>query len=150
VAVTFAQWRDRRRVQDIEGYSRQTFKAETVAGLEPTQRPPQAGRQGDFGGAGRSGGRRFEGGGRERSGSGFGERRSYGGSRTGGEGYGRKSGFGDASARFGDSHRPARGDRAPRGEFARDLPRGKSMGGGGKPYAGHEAPRRRAPRPYER
>jgi len=159
LAVTFAEFRDRRRIFDIEGYSRQTFKAETVAGLEPTQRPPQAGRRGDFGGAGRSGsgGRRFEGG-RERERSGFGERRSYsyGGSRTGGEGYGRKSGFGDApprfsdAGRFGDNHRPARGDRAPRSEFARDLPRGKSMGGGGKPYAGHEAPRRRAPRPYER
>jgi len=150
LAVTFAEIRDRRRIFDIESYSRQTFKAETVAGLEPTQRPPQAGRRGDFGGAGRSGGRRFEGGGRERNGSGFGERRSYGGGRTGGEGYGRKSGFGDAPPRFGDNHRPARGDRAPRSEFARDLPRGKSMGGGGKPYAGHEAPRRRAPRPYER
>jgi len=150
LAVTFAEFRDRRRIFDIEGYSRQPFKAETVAGLEPTQRPPQAGRRGDFG-AGRSGGgRRFEGGGRERSG-GFGERRSYGGSRTGGEGYSRKNGFGDASprfsdaGRFGDSHRPARGDRAPRGEFARDLPHGM---GGGRPYAGQ--PRRRAPRPYER
>jgi len=149
LAITFAEFRDRRRIFDIEGYSRQTFKAETVAGLEPTQRPPQAGRRGDFGGAGRSGGRRFEGGGRERS-SGFGERRSFGDRRDSGAGYGRKSGFGDAprfneGARFADNHRPARSDRA---DFGRDLPRGKSMGGG-KPYAAHEA-RRRTPRPYER
>jgi len=148
LAITFAEFRDRRRIFDIEGYSRQTFKAETVAGLEPTQRPPQAGRRGDFG-AGRGGARRFEGGARERS-SGFGERRSYGDRRESGSSYGRKSGFGDAprfndGVRLSDNHRPARSDRA---DFSRDLPRGKNMGGG-KPYAAHEA-RRRTPRPYER
>jgi len=40
VAVTFAEWRDRRRVFDIEGYSRQPFKPAVIVGLEPAQRPP--------------------------------------------------------------------------------------------------------------
>jgi superfamily II DNA/RNA helicase len=41
VAVTFAEFRDRRRVFDIEGYTRQQFKAETIPGMEPQQRFPQ-------------------------------------------------------------------------------------------------------------
>ena len=57
-AVTFAEFRDRRKIFDIEGYSRQQFKSEVIPGLEPAQRAPQTPR-GDFGGRGRSGG--FEG-----------------------------------------------------------------------------------------
>ncbi|QNP61055.1 DEAD/DEAH box helicase [Paenacidovorax monticola] len=57
LAVTFAEFRDRRKIFDIEGYSRQQFKAEVIPGLEPQQRFPQA--RPDFGGRGRSGG--FEG-----------------------------------------------------------------------------------------
>ena len=56
LAVTFAEFRDRRKIFDIEGYSRQQFKADVVAGLEPTQRFPQ-------GGAGRQDGARRSGGG---------------------------------------------------------------------------------------
>jgi hypothetical protein len=41
LAVTFAEFRDRRRVFDIEGYTRQQFKAEVIPGLEPQQRFPQ-------------------------------------------------------------------------------------------------------------
>ncbi|TFI46841.1 DEAD/DEAH box helicase, partial [Diaphorobacter sp. DS2] len=80
LAVTFAEFRDRRKIFDIEGYSRQQFKAEVVAGLEPTQRFPQGGRA-DFGGrGGRDGHRgpreqRFGRGGSER---GFGDRGGYG------------------------------------------------------------------------
>ncbi|MDD2546948.1 MAG: DEAD/DEAH box helicase [Burkholderiaceae bacterium] len=55
LAVTFAEFRDRRKIFDIEGYSRQQFKAEVIPGLEPSQRSPQAPRA-DFGGRGRSGG----------------------------------------------------------------------------------------------
>ncbi|HRM94929.1 MAG TPA: DEAD/DEAH box helicase, partial [Alicycliphilus sp.] len=51
LAVTFAEFRDRRKIFDIEGYSRQQFKAEVVEGLEPTQRFPQGGRP-DFAGRG--------------------------------------------------------------------------------------------------
>jgi superfamily II DNA/RNA helicase len=42
IAVTFAEFRDRRKIFDIESYSHQHFKAETIPGLEPTQRFPAA------------------------------------------------------------------------------------------------------------
>ncbi|MEO8015749.1 MAG: DEAD/DEAH box helicase, partial [Polaromonas sp.] len=41
LAVTFAEQRDRRRIFDIEAYTRQPFKSETIPGLEPQQRAPQ-------------------------------------------------------------------------------------------------------------
>jgi len=53
LAVTFAEFRDRRKIFDIEAYSRQPFKAEAIPGLEPQQRFPQGRPQGDFGGRGR-------------------------------------------------------------------------------------------------
>jgi superfamily II DNA/RNA helicase len=40
LAVTFAEFRDRRKISDIEHYSHQHFKAEVIPGLEPTQRFP--------------------------------------------------------------------------------------------------------------
>ena len=52
LAVTFAEFRDRRKIFDIESYSRQQFKAEVIVGMEPSQRSPQAPRGGDFGGGG--------------------------------------------------------------------------------------------------
>ncbi|XDF33991.1 DEAD/DEAH box helicase [Paracidovorax avenae] len=76
LAVTFAEFRDRRKIFDIEGYSKQPFKAEVIPGLEPQQRPPQA--RSEFGGRGRDGGgfrdRRPAGGGR----GGFGDRHGRG------------------------------------------------------------------------
>jgi superfamily II DNA/RNA helicase len=62
LAVTFAEFRDRRKIGDIEAYTRQRINVETVPGLEPRQRAPQP----DFGGRGRPGagrGDRFGGGG---------------------------------------------------------------------------------------
>ncbi|QHE87278.1 DEAD/DEAH box helicase [Hydrogenophaga sp. BPS33] len=61
LAVTFAEFRDRRKIGDIEAYTRQRINVETVPGLEPRQRAPQP----EFGGRGRPGGRgeRFGGGG---------------------------------------------------------------------------------------
>ncbi|CAN7294728.1 DEAD/DEAH box helicase [Acidovorax sp. Leaf78] len=57
LAITFAEFRDRRKIYDIESYSRQQFKAEVIPGMEPSQRPPQAPRAGgDFSGRGRPGG----------------------------------------------------------------------------------------------
>jgi superfamily II DNA/RNA helicase len=54
LAVTFAEFRDRRKIFDIEAYTRQPFKAELIPGLEPQQRAPQGGRPGgDFAGRGR-------------------------------------------------------------------------------------------------
>ncbi len=129
LAVTFAEFRDRRRIFDIEGYSRQPFKAEVVAGLEPTQRFPQGGgRGGDFAGNGR-GGRDA---GRGRSGERFGR---GGGSERGSHG-GR---FNDrADARF-DDQRPARfDDQRPARAGDGFAPRGP--GYGAAPH-GH-APRR--------
>jgi superfamily II DNA/RNA helicase len=72
LAVTFAEVRDRRKIFDIEGYTRQPFKAETVPGLEPQQRAPQGRPGGDFAGRGRDSQPRGNKFGAGRSGSGFG------------------------------------------------------------------------------
>ena len=60
LAVTFAEFRDRRKIFDIEAYTRQPIKAEVVPGLEPQQR---AERPRDFDGPrrGAPGGGRFGG-----------------------------------------------------------------------------------------
>ena len=144
-AVTFAEFRDRRRVFDIEGYTRQQFKAEVLPGLEPQQRFPAAGeRDGRRGGGGNGGGR-----------GGFGARRD-------GDGYGRKSGFGGFGGGRGSDNRGGDrfggdrgGDRggfgAPRGDrFAdRGADRGGErggFGGGNRPSFGGE----RQERSFER
>ena len=115
VAVTFAEFRDRRRVFDIEGYTRQQFKAETIPGMEPQQRFPAAGerdgRRGGGSGRGGFGGRRDgDGYGRKQ---GFGDRGGFGGGR-------REGGFGGDRPRFG-------GDR-DRGGFGGDRPRFEDRG----------------------
>ena len=144
-AVTFAEFRDRRRVFDIEGYTRQQFKAEVLPGLEPQQRFPAAGeRDGRRGGGGNGGGR-----------GGFGARRD-------GDGYGRKSGFGGFGGGRGNDNRGGDrfggdrgGDRggfgAPRGDrFAdRGADRGGErggFGGGNRPSFGGD----RQERSFER
>ncbi len=98
IAVTFAEFRDRRRIFDIEGYSRQQFKAEVIPGLEPVQRAPsnhegRGGRRGGF--EGRGGDRRHGGG------------RGFGGDR-GGFGGDRERSFGD---RGGERHFGDRGEQ---------------------------------------
>ncbi len=140
IAVTFAEFRDRRRVFDIEDFTRQKLKADVIEGLEPQQRFPSSS-EGRGRGAGR--GERFGGEGRGRGGFGGGF-----GSRRDGEGYGRKSGFGGG---FGGGNRGEfRGD--PRGDnrqqrFDSDRPR----------FAGRSDERREfaprdhaAPRDFER
>jgi superfamily II DNA/RNA helicase len=66
LAVTFAEIRDRRKILDIEAYSRQPFKAEVIPGMEPKQNFPES-RPGGRGGNDRSDrggrGRPFGGGG---------------------------------------------------------------------------------------
>ena len=121
-AVTFAEFRDRRRVFDIEGYTRQQFKSEVIPGMEPQQRFPAAGERD---------GRRGGGGGR----GGFGGRRD-------GEGYGRKSGFGSFGGGRGNDRGGFGGDRfggdrpgfgAPRGDrFADRGDRGGDRGFAGR------------------
>jgi superfamily II DNA/RNA helicase len=118
LAVTFAEFRDRRRIFDIEHYSHQHFKAETVPGLEPAQRfpasaPVKFGRSGfgdrgpretpsrdrKFGGGGGAGG-----GGRGGFGGGFGgDRHVRGGPRQiGATGFGHEGGFGQREERTYD------------------------------------------------
>ena len=50
LAVTFAEFRDRRKIFDIEAYSQQRFKAEILPGLEPQQRFPDSRPNSNFGG----------------------------------------------------------------------------------------------------
>ena len=118
LAVTFAEFRDRRKIQDIEFYTRQPIAAEVIPGLEPTQRPIERSR-------------------------GFDDRRD--GKRNGG-GRGKPFGsFGGAPRGNAPRQDAFRGDRAPRaeaprGEFARtdsfradnfrgDSPRGDNFRG---------------------
>jgi superfamily II DNA/RNA helicase len=163
IAVTFAELRDRRRIFDIESYSRQQFNSEVIPGLEPQQRSPQARPQGDFGGRGRDNhprDRKFGGGG-HRSGNGGG---------FGGGGYAGASGFNDRNSRgpapsaprgfqnqgnanFGGGRedggfgrKPGWGDSAPRGG-AGGAPRGDSFAprghaGGGKVFVPRDAQKR--------
>jgi superfamily II DNA/RNA helicase len=80
LAVTFAEFRDRRRVFDIEGFTKQPFKAEVIPGLEPRERAPRpefakrpggkpGPRRGGFGGG-------FE---SRRSANGYGAKKGWGG-----------------------------------------------------------------------
>lgn len=70
LAITFAELRDRRKIFDIEAYSRQPIKPDVILGLEPKQRIPES-RPSGFGGRDNRGGgnfaprdRKFGGGGR--------------------------------------------------------------------------------------
>ena len=141
LAITFAEFRDRRRVFDIEAYTKQQFKPEVIPGLEPAQRfparseGPRGGRGGDRGG--RPG----------RGGFGGGER-SFGGRRDG-DGYGRKPGFGEGGfggGNRGGDNRPRvdRDDRAPRFEQRNDRGGDRFNDRGGDRFQD------RAPRPEGR
>lgn len=102
LAVTFAEFRDRRKIGDIEAYSKQRFQAEVIPGLEPKARPAPP--RGGFEGRPRQGaGRGF--GGRERTGGG-----GFGAERSGG--YGKHTGFGNSG--FGGGGRSGRDGAARR------------------------------------
>ncbi|OYU43573.1 MAG: DEAD/DEAH box helicase, partial [Burkholderiales bacterium PBB4] len=142
LAITFAEMRDRRKIFDIEAYTRQPIKPETIPGLEPQQRAPESRpsfgrgngggfggdrdrkfsngpREGGFGGRGNAGGfgGRPAGGSRE-----FGNTsRDFSGAAKEGFSYERKGGFNDRFAGRGDAPAP-RADFAPRGDFG--APRG--------------------------
>ena len=119
IAVTLAEIRDRRKIGDIESYTRQPFKAEVIPGMEPKTRMetrrPMGGRGGDrFGGdrnyanasggfrGGRPAGGRDAAGNRDRDGGGFANRTQRGH-------------FRDEQPRFEDRREGGRFD-APRGE----------------------------------
>ena len=163
LAVTFAEFRDRRKIFDIEGYSRQQFKSEVIPGLEPAQRAPQTPR-GDFGGRGRSGGfegrdyasrdRRFGGpargsndrGGNDRGGFGGGFGGRGGPAPRGGEGFAPREDRGFAPRRDNEGYgrKPGFGDNAPRGFAPRGFaPRG-DMGAPRGTDRGDFAPRKPA------
>ena len=151
-AITIAEFRDRRKIQDIEHYSQQNIKANVIAGLEPQQRfaPTSERPRGNFGGGrdDRGGGRSFGGGGSDRggfggrkpAGGGFGSGNagSFGGTRDDrgnafqgrpavpqGNNYADRSGFNDRNARRPDDRGFGGGNNegfAPRGDFADRKP----------------------------
>ena len=41
-AVTFAEWRDRRKILDIEAYTQQPIRSEVIPGLEPKNKPEKS------------------------------------------------------------------------------------------------------------
>nr|WP_315493877.1 DEAD/DEAH box helicase [uncultured Rhodoferax sp.] len=168
LAITFAEMRDRRKIFDIEAYTRQPIKAETIPGLEPQQRAPESrpafagrGNGGGFGGdrdrkfsngprEGGFGGNRGNGGGfggRPPAGGprGFGENsRDFGGAAKEGFSYERKGGFNDRFAGQGAPRGDARPPRdfQPRGDF--QAPRGDfgaPRGDFGAPRGDFGAPR---------
>lgn len=85
LAVTFAEHRERRKIGDIESYSRQRFEAEVIPGLEPRPAPPRKS---------------------------FGDRKPARGGNAGGFGHGHRTGggggFGGGKSSFGGG-RDARG-----------------------------------------
>ncbi len=115
-AITIAEFRDRRKIQDIEHYTQQNLKPSVIAGLEPQQRfaPTSDRPRGNFGG-----GRDDRGGGR-----------SFGGGGGGGGGY---QGHKPAGAGFGGG----RDDRGGGFGAPRDD-RGGNFGGGN--FQGRPAP----------
>jgi superfamily II DNA/RNA helicase len=157
LAVTLAEFRDKRKIYDIEAFTRQPIAAEVIPGLEPTQRvergrdfaprkgagkfdAPRRNHGGGFGGKGgghHGGGSNFGG----RSEGNFGGRSEGGfagnpGGKSGG-GFGGDNRFAAAPARSFDD-RPARGPRpvfeGERSPFDKKAARPKS--GGGKPFGG--------------
>ncbi len=136
LAVTLAEFRDRRKIFDIEAYNRQPIKADVIPGLEPKQRFPESRPGSNFGGrvshASRGGNegfsrdRKFGGGGHGGGGHG-GAGHNANGNNGGGFNYERKGGFNDrfANDRFAND-RASNGNGndfgAPRGDFADRKP----------------------------
>ena len=132
LAVTFAEFRDRRKIGDIEAYSQQPIETQTIIGLEP-KRPPYeadrrpAGRGGRPGGGG-GGGFRGE------------ARHNNTGGRGGFAGHGRSAEPRSVST-FGRSDKaaaPAGGRRVDAGPRGAQEPR--RAGPGPRPDAGGRPP----------
>ncbi|HEY3048016.1 MAG TPA: DEAD/DEAH box helicase [Polaromonas sp.] len=122
-AITIAEFRDRRKIGDIEHYTQQNLKPSVITGLEPQQRfaPTSERPRGNFGGD--RGGRSFGGGGgfagRKPAGGGFGG--GFGGNRDDRGGFGgnrddRGGSFPARSAPQGNGYadRTSFNDRGPR------------------------------------
>lgn len=131
LAVTFAEIRDRRKIGDIESYTRQPFKAEVIPGLEPKVRMPEA-RKPMGRGADRFGGERnyANAGGGFRGGRPAPGGRDFGGNRdrdAGGGGFDHRAprgNFRDEQPRFEQRSEPRFDARKDGGRF--DAPRGDS------------------------
>ena len=104
-AITIAEFRDRRKIQDIEHYTQQNLKPSVIAGLEPQQRfaPTSDRPRGNFGGD--RGGRSFGGGAGGGGGGRFGNDRAP----SGGFGGGAGGGYAGKKPAFGDRGAPDRG-----------------------------------------
>jgi superfamily II DNA/RNA helicase len=109
LAITFAEVRDRRKIMDIESYTRQPLKAEVIEGLEPKQRFPDTRMAG---GAGRGGQERSY----DRNDRGAPRGRPQGNRSFGGGGGFGGGGFGGGGDRF-------EGRPAPRFEQRSEQPR---------------------------
>ena len=135
LAVTFAELRDRRKIGDIESYTRQPFKAEVIPGLEPKIRMPEARKP-----MGRGGDR-------------FGGERNYANAGGGFRG-GRPSGGGREFAGNRDRDGSGFDNRGPRGHFRDEAPRFDSRKEGGRfdaPRGGDRFEQRAAPaHPWDR
>ena len=129
-AITIAEFRDRRKIQDIEHYSQQNLKASVIAGLEPQQRfaPTSDRPRGNFGGRDDRGSRGNFGGagggsyaGRKPAGGGFnagGGDRNFGGDR-----------FADRGGNFQGRQAPQGNNYADRSGFNDRGPRRDDNGG---------------------
>ena len=135
LAVTFAEMRDRRKIGDIEAYTRQPFKAEVIPGLEPKMRMPEArkpmGRGGDrFGGernyANAGGG--FRGGRPAPGGRDFGGNRDRDHAGGGFDNRAPRGSFREEQPRFEQRAEPRFDQRKEGGRF--DAPRGGDNRGG--------------------
>ncbi|MEI8171053.1 MAG: DEAD/DEAH box helicase, partial [Rhodoferax sp.] len=112
IAVTFAEFRDRRKIMDIEFHSHHQFKGETIPGMEPQQRFPDS-RPNSFAGTGSRGGN---------------DNHSRGGNFGGGGGGGRSGGFGASRGGFND-----RNSGAPRDAGGGGYQNNGGGGFGGQP-----------------
>jgi superfamily II DNA/RNA helicase len=107
LAITFAEFRDRRKIGDIEHYSKQRFQAEVIPGLEPRERPrpapaPRTGFGGKPGNRPAPGHRGSDGYGKH---TGFGAKSFAGGAREGRGGHGARDGHGAREGGFGGGAR---------------------------------------------
>ena len=142
IAVTFAEFRDRNRVWDIEDYTRQPFMTAVVPGLEPEQRtptrhPPKGkGRAGFGGGEGRGGrGRGGFGGNGPRKGFSQGRVAGFGGFDGGAPAPRQPRANAEGGGSWGRPQREA-------AHHAGRRPERQEFGGGGRPSFGGNGPRR--------
>ena len=136
LAVTLAEGRDRRRIFDIEAFTRQQFKSEVIPGLEPQQRFPDSRAGSNFGARNSRGGaeapsrdRKF-GPARGRDGGGFAPRD---GAPREGFSYKREGGFND---RFAGRAAPRQDSFVPHNDFAPRKPAYAKPAADRAPHAG--------------